>query len=174
MAILLDIQFIYPMENPYTDVKANPGKHNFQDGSLLVVEDNVDHWKLIQRGLQQVLPEVNLLWAATPAEAMEYLETCVNQKHELPRLLLLDLYLPDREDGFQLLKSIKTAGPALKRVPIVVLSNSHHVDDITEVYELGGSSYFVKPTQPSEWQTYFRAIFDYWGLTATLPTMRPR
>lgn len=174
MDILLDIQFIYPMENLNSDVKVNSGKHNFKGGSLLVVEDNTDHWMLIQHELQKLLPEVNLMWVATASEAMEYLQTCVSQKQELPRLLLLDLYLPDREDGFQLLKSIKTATPAIKRVPVVVLSCSPHLDDITEAYELGCSSYFVKPTQPSEWHAYFGALFDYWGRTATLPDTRPR
>ena len=162
------------MENFYSNDKANAGKHNFQGGSLLAVEDNTDHWMLIRHGLQKLLPEVNLMWAATAAEAMEYLQACAKQKQELPRLLLLDLYLPNREDGLQLLQSIKTAEPAFRRVPIVVLSSSHHVDDITEAYELGCSSYFVKPTKPSEWETYFGAIFDYWGHTATLPDTRLR
>lgn len=143
--------------------------HNFKQGSLLIVEDNQDHWTLIRLGLQKQLPNVNLIWVVNATEAMDYLNACLNEAMELPRLILLDLYLPLREEGLQLLRVVKSSVPVLQRIPVVVLSMSHHLDDIQETYQLGSSSYFVKPSQPHEWTTYFKAICEYWGNTVRLP-----
>ncbi|GAB3641021.1 response regulator [Spirosoma arcticum] len=162
------------MNNFYSNAKAQAGKHNFRGGSLLVVEDNPDHWMLIRHGLQQQLPEVDFAWAATAPQALEYVHTGVDQHLELPRLILLDLYLPERQDGFNFLTAIRTATPVLQRIPVVVLSSSHHKEDVREAYQLGSSSYLVKPTEPGEWEAYFKAIFEYWGRTATLPGAPPR
>jgi CheY-like chemotaxis protein len=162
------------MNNFYSNAKAKAGKHNFRGGSLLVVEDNPDHWMLIRHGLQHQLPEVNIVWVATAPQALEYVHTCAAQNEELPRLILLDLYLPERQDGFNFLTAIKNATPILQRMPVVVLSSSHHKEDVKEAYQLGGSSYLVKPTEPGEWEAYFKAIFEYWGRTATLPGAPPR
>ena len=160
------------MDNYLDEPKAKAIKHNFRGGSLLIIEDHFDHWHLIQRGLQALLPEVKLIWVTTDAEALEFLQSCVAQQSPLPRLVLLDLYLPLREDGFKVLKQVKTLAPVLKRLPIVILSSSNHLDDISEAYELGASSYFTKPAQFSEWAGYFQTIFEYWGLTVTLPNGR--
>ena len=154
--------------------QAKVDRNNFRQGTLLVVEDNQDHWQLIRFGLQKMLPDVNLVWSATAPEALTYLTTCLEQDRDLPRLMLLDLYLPNRETGFHFLKSIKTATLVLRRIPVVILSGSLHPDDIKESYELGSSSYFVKPTGSDEWDAYFETIFNYWSRTVTLPNSRSR
>jgi CheY-like chemotaxis protein len=143
--------------------------HNFKQGSLLIVEDNPDHWTLIRTGLQKLLPSVNLIWAVNATEALDYLKNCLDDAQELPRLILMDLYLPAREEGFQLISAVKSASPLLQRIPIVVLSMSSQLDDVQETYQLGSSSYFVKPSQSNEWSNYFKAICDYWGNTVRLP-----
>ncbi|QDK81653.1 response regulator [Spirosoma sp. KCTC 42546] len=155
----------------HTDSTSKLVRNNFQGGSLLVIEDNADHWLLIQHGLQTILPEVRLTRVATAQEATDYLQDCVTRQLSLPRLVLLDLYLPTREAGFAFLNAIKTFTPisTLRRLPIVILSSSDHLDDIGQAYESGASSYFTKPTFPQEWTAYFQAIFEYWGRTVTLP-----
>lgn len=143
--------------------------YNFKQGTLLIVEDNPDHWTLIRLGLQKLLPAVNLIWVVNTTEAMDYLNTCNTESLELPRLILLDLYLPIREEGLRLLKAVKNSTPVLQRIPVVILSMSSQFDDVQETYQLGSSSYFVKPTQASEWDNYFKAICNYWGNTVRLP-----
>jgi DNA-binding response OmpR family regulator len=160
------------MDMPNTDLKGKLVKNNFQGGILLVVEDNDDHWLLILRGLQTVLPEIKLVRVSTAQEANTYIQDRIVKQLSLPRLVILDLYLPSREAGFELLSSIKKS--TLRQLPVIVVSNSSNRDDIVQAYELGASSYFTKPTHLAEWTTYFQAIFDYWGLTVTLPDSRTR
>jgi DNA-binding response OmpR family regulator len=61
-----------------------------------------------------------------------------------PDLILLDLLLP-KISGFDFLKYIK-ANPALKKIPVIVLSNLGDEDDITKTKALGALDYFIKAT----------------------------
>ena len=59
-----------------------------------------------------------------------------------PNLILLDLIMP-KVDGFDFLRRIK-AIPALKDIPIIVLSNLGDETDISKAKALGAVDYFVK------------------------------
>jgi CheY-like chemotaxis protein len=61
----------------------------------------------------------------------------------LPTALLLDLNLPG-QNGFELLEWIRHQ-PALKRLRVFILSASSRTQDIERAYDLGASSYLVKP-----------------------------
>src|SRR3982750_2503545 len=75
---------------------------------ILVVEDNADQWFIIRWALEQRFPEVEAVWMAEPEQAVQYLESCSSDTRELPKLILLDLYLPHRENGWSLLRAVKT------------------------------------------------------------------
>lgn len=59
-----------------------------------------------------------------------------------PDLIVLDLNLP-RMDGFAFLSAVKS-DPALRTIPIVILSTSSAEKDLTQAYRLGAAHYFVK------------------------------
>jgi DNA-binding response OmpR family regulator len=59
-----------------------------------------------------------------------------------PDIILLDLLLP-KMNGFDFLKNIK-ADPALKSIPVVVLSNLGDDENIDKARALGALDYFVK------------------------------
>ena len=56
-----------------------------------------------------------------------------------PDLILLDLNLP-RKDGREVLAEIKK-DPALKRIPVVVLTTSRAEEDIFNAYDLHANCY---------------------------------
>jgi len=95
-----------------------------------------------------------------------------HQEWELPKLILLDLYLPTNEAGWELLMHIKGMRSPINWIPVVVLSSSANGDDILKAYRLGASSYLVKPYRISDWFTYFRELKTYWWETASLPPLR--
>lgn len=59
-----------------------------------------------------------------------------------PDLVLLDLLMP-KMNGFDYLKNIKS-NTELKNIPVVVLSNLGHNDDIQKAKDLGALDYYVK------------------------------
>ncbi|GAB4024918.1 response regulator [Spirosoma koreense] len=139
-----------------------------QKARLLVVEDNADQWFIIRWALQQRFPEVEPIWYPDTTQALIYLERCAEQQEQLPKLILLDLYLPDRETGWRFLQIVKTHH-LYREIPVVVLSSSADKDDISESYMLRGNSYIVKPSGYEKWLDCFAAFRYYWWEAATLP-----
>ena len=60
-----------------------------------------------------------------------------------PGLVLLDLHLP-KLDGIEVLRAIK-GDPALKGLPVIIMSSSRDEADINAVYALGANCYIAKP-----------------------------
>lgn len=61
-----------------------------------------------------------------------------------PDIVLLDIILPAL-DGFQILSFIRASKKeALKKVPVIMLSNLGQEDDIKKAMEMGANDYLVK------------------------------
>lgn len=141
---------------------------NFKNAKLLIIEDDADHATIITHAAQQSIPEVKTVLVTNEAETLAYLNQCTVLESELPRLILLDLYMPDRQTGWRLLESIRSLPAALK-IPVILLSRSDSRNDITEAYYRGCSSYLVKPADLPGWEYYFQTMRHYWWETVSLP-----
>ncbi|WP_338869955.1 response regulator [Spirosoma sp. SC4-14] len=146
-----------------------PIKANFNRANVLIIDDNPDQWVLIEKAMQRSLPEINLHWAKSPEQTLSLLNEWSIQEWDMPKLILLDLYLPERQDGWQLLDQIKGMSSPCRQIPVVMLSNSNNPADIAESYRRGSSSYMVKPVKNDEWLKYFQELRSYWWETVTLP-----
>lgn len=145
-------------------------RQNFYKARVLVIEDNPDDQLLLQRLTQHALPEVHPISFDSASQVLAYLDSC--STNELPKLVLLDLYFPRREDGLQLLEQLK-GHPLRHQFPIVVVSRSESVDDIRQCYDAGANSFITKPSSEPEWLAYFDSLRHYWWETVTLPPNRP-
>ncbi|RIV20747.1 response regulator [Fibrisoma montanum] len=147
-------------------------KNSFRNSRILVIEDNPDHWFFIEKAMELCLSEVSATHITTEQASIDYMNSCLHQEWDLPTLILLDLYLPNPENGWRVLEHIKQMPAPVNQIPIVMLSSSNQRDDIAEAYHKGISSYLVKPTQLEEWISYFQKLRSYWWETATLPKMK--
>lgn len=136
---------------------------------ILFIEDNDDHWQLIQQAIQESIPNAVINRVANRTDALLFLASCVDKDWETPDLILLDLYLPSREEGWLILQEIKALPTPFRYIPVVMLSYSDNPKDITEAYNRGISSYLVKPTAYQDWLLCFQLLKEYWWTTATLP-----
>jgi len=146
-------------------------RRNFRGAKILLIEDNPDHQLLIRALLCSLMPGVELLTAATLEEALTQLEGCIDRHSPLPRLILLDIYLPKPEAGWILLRHLKEPTSPFRLIPVTLLSQSDKSADIQTAYQLGANSYIVKPVDYPQWQAYFESLRDYWLHTVTLPTV---
>ena len=139
--------------------------------SLLIVEDNPDHQHLIKLALARSMPGVQITGVATGQAALEHITTTAQAGGSLPRLILLDLYLPTQADGLQTLVDLK--GYFQNRpqppVPVVMFSFSDRPEDIRLCYDQGANAYMVKSPDYREWLGYFDQLRNYWLHTVTLP-----
>jgi CheY-like chemotaxis protein len=139
--------------------------------AILLVEDNPADIKITQRALRESAVPVELLVVRDGQEAVEYLlrqgEHAQAATWRSPDLILLDLNLP-RLTGREVLERIR-ATPALKAVPVVVLTTSRRQEDVQELYAAGANTYIEKPQDFNRFVQVLQTIQRYWLDTALLP-----
>ena len=139
-----------------------------RQSSVLIIDDNPDHRLLMQSALEHFLPRITYTWASSAKATLDHLTECISRQQPLPRLVLLDLYLPEREQGLQLLRALK-CNRTFQRIPVIVISYSADPNEVSEMYQEGTNSYLVKPTGYDQWLACFKTIKAYWWDAVTLP-----
>ena len=92
----------------------------------------------------------------------------------LPRLrtpgvvhLVSEFALP-KKDGREVLAEMK-ADPALRRIPVIILTTSSDELDILGAYDLHANCYITKPVDLDQFTTVVRSIEDFWLSIVKLP-----
>lgn len=151
---------------------ALPISRSRKGACLLIVEDNPDHWIIIQQVIQITFPNVQVSWVSNLQEALVFLKECLNGDSKPPFMVLLDLYLPERETGWELLRQIRSLPTPIGKLPIIALSSSRDAADINESYDRGVTTYLIKPTDFDSWTQTFQVLKKYWLDTVLLPPTR--
>ncbi|MBP8952196.1 MAG: response regulator [Armatimonadetes bacterium] len=135
---------------------------------ILLVEDNPGDVRLTKEALREakLLNEVHAVDDGERALAFlrhqpPYEESCT------PDLVLLDLNLP-RMDGKQVLAEMKS-DPALRRIPVVVLTTSQDERDVLATYNLHANCYIAKPVDLDQFLDVVRSIEHFWLALVMLP-----
>lgn len=131
---------------------------------ILLVEDNRGDVRLMQEALDSGVP-CRITIVEDGAKAMVWLRA--KDRPHRPDLILLDLNLP-RMNGWEVLREIKS-DPALRQIPVVVLTSSEADRDVHRAYDLGANSYVRKPVDLDAFLRAVRSIESFWLATVTLP-----
>jgi sigma-B regulation protein RsbU (phosphoserine phosphatase) len=108
--------------------------------ALLVVDDNEDNRYTLTRRLNREGYK-NLTMARNGREALDRLNA---QPFDL---VLLDIMMPDM-NGYEVLEQVK-ATPALRDIPIIMISSLDEIESIIRCIELGAEDYLSKPFNPT-------------------------
>ncbi len=144
----------------------------FSRNSILVVEDNPDHWLLIKKTVEICMPGITAVGAGSLREAMAYLASDGQQAgRRFLNLILLDLYLPTRDEGLFALKKFKEylADQYQPTMPVVMFSYSELEEDVGECYALGANAYIVKSDDQRDWLGFFDDLKAFWLETVSMP-----
>jgi len=116
--------------------------------TILLVEDDPGHARLIQKNFQRANVHNDIVHLSDGQQALDYL-FCEGPyaDHELPQMLLvlLDLNLPVHS-GFEVLQKMK-GDPRTRRIPVVILTTTDEGAEIDRCYELGCNVYVTKPVE---------------------------
>lgn len=133
---------------------------------ILLVEDNPVDLDLTLRAFakRKLVNPVHV--ARDGAEALSWIPRWESGE-PWPALILLDLKLP-KVDGLEVLRQLKTH-PALRAIPVVVLTTSSEDIDMQKAYQLGTNSYIVKPVDFDKFIEVAAQVELYWRLLNKLP-----
>jgi two-component system, response regulator len=126
--------------------------------SILLIEDNPSDIGLTKRALKRARIANDLIVLEDGEAALDYL--LGEPVRELPGLVLLDLKLP-KVSGLDVLRRIRE-NERTKRLPVVILTTSTEQSDIGRGYDLGASSYVVKPVDFEQFAHAVEQLGLYW------------
>lgn len=131
--------------------------------NILLVEDDLDDQLLIDEAFQGTDVPLKLEFAGDGAQALKMLE----RPDYLPDLILLDLNMPVM-NGFEVLTYLKNTQTS-PRIPVVVLTTSSDEKHVNRSYDLGASSFIVKPKNFLDLEDIANNLKTYWFKTVSLP-----
>jgi len=135
---------------------------------ILLVEDNPGDVRLTQEAFKEtnILNHLNVV--GDGVEAMAFLRREGGYADVVrPDIVLLDLNLP-RKSGRDVLEEVK-GDPALRNIPIVVLTTSRAEQDVLDAYEHHANCYIAKPVNLERFVDIVRSIGQFWLSIVELP-----
>ena len=135
---------------------------------ILLVDDHASDAALFEHALKQAETRAKLYWVASAEEGLEYLK----QEGRFAggarvRLVVSDLSMPGM-DGFEFLTELRK-NPALKTMPVVVMSSSRSPRDVLRCYRLGANSFITKPMSLETFVATIGTLVRYWLDIVELP-----
>jgi two-component system, response regulator len=130
---------------------------------ILLIEDNLEHSNRVLKAVRRRKLANWIQVARSGTEALEFLfrnGAYARRSNHNPRLILLDLKLPDG-NGLEVLRRIKVE-PTTRSIPVVILTSSREERDIVESYHLGVNSYIVKPVDRERFAEVVQHLAFYW------------
>jgi CheY-like chemotaxis protein len=140
--------------------------------TILLAEDSPKDVELTLEALNAHNLANQVVVVKDGVEVLEFLRYEGNYKLRrkgIPAVLLLDIKMP-RMDGLATLRAIRS-DPALKMLPVVMLSSSREEQDLMKSYELGVNAYVVKPVNFKEFIDAVKLVGVFWAMINELPPM---
>ena len=130
--------------------------------TILLIEDNIADQGLFLRALKDLPFDVKIM--SDGVRALEYLHGGPNSiSPPQVGLIVVDLNLPGI-DGVEILKELRAENRLnLKTTPVIVLSTSSNLRDVSNCYQSGANAYITKA---SDLNLYLKSVRDsalYWS-----------
>jgi CheY-like chemotaxis protein len=157
--------------NNYKALYSLKAPKKFKGKSILVVEDDPDQWEMMSHIFRMRMPDVNITRTNDPTSTLDYLTDQWKTSKASPELIILDLYLPTRREGLNLLDSFRYffAIHRLQPVPIIVFTHSESEEDMKLSYTHKANAYMVKSRDFTQSIAYLETLCHFWWHTIALP-----
>jgi CheY-like chemotaxis protein len=139
---------------------------------ILLVEDNVNDIEMTLAALEENRLANEVVVVRDGEEALDYIYrrgVFKLRAEGTPAVVLLDLKLP-KVDGLEVLERLKT-DPAMKALPVVMLTSSREEKDLVKSYNLGVNAYVVKPVDFHEFVNALKELGLFWAVINQPPLL---
>ncbi len=134
-----------------------------ENQTILLVDDSVDDLALMREAFRRAKCQHPLQEVHHGEEAIAYLKGegpyGDRSQFPLPVVMLLDLNMP-KKNGFEVLAWVR-AQPVLKRMAIFILTASMRTEDVERAFDLGATSFLVKPLSLDELAAMLHCLGDW-------------
>ncbi|MDI7775063.1 response regulator [Asticcacaulis sp. EMRT-3] len=143
-----------------------------RSAQVLLVEDNRGDAVLTRRAFRRARIANDITVAETGEKGLSILRR-EGEFGESPRpdIILLDLNLPHMH-GRDFLSTVKD-DPALRRIPVIVLSSSAADNDINACYSRHANGYITKPISSDTYDNVVSRLEAYWFELMQMPPDEP-
>lgn len=131
--------------------------------NILLAEDKILHINEIIKGFEKNGIDVKVY----PLKKIKEIYSFLKKGDPLPDLILLDLSIEKRRDGFDVLDKVKKDKNYMI-IPVIILSRSKNIIDIKKGYKKGANSYIIKPSLDKLEEVALR-VRDYWIKLNAIP-----
>jgi CheY-like chemotaxis protein len=137
---------------------------------ILIVDDSPRDTELALRALETHNLANEVVTLRDGAEALDYLYRrgeFVDRPDGEPAVILMDLKMP-KVDGIEVLRQIKS-DPALKMIPVLMMTSSREEQDLLNSYQLGVNAYVVKPMKFHSFVEAVEQVGAFWAVVNEPP-----
>jgi CheY-like chemotaxis protein len=137
---------------------------------ILLVEDSEHDVEMTLEALRESHLANQVDVARDGVEALDYLYrrgAYADRPADPPVFILLDLKMP-KLDGIDVLRQLKS-DPALRSIPVIILTSSREEQDLVRTYELGINAYVVKPVDFQQFTDSVRKLGFFWAVLNEAP-----
>ena len=142
--------------------------------TILMVDDSEDNLLLMRAAFDMAQCNLPLQEVLDGEAAIAYLQGAApygdRARFPLPTVMLLDLNMP-RKSGFDVLAWVR-AQPGLKRLAVIILTASMRREDVGRAFDLGATSFLVKPSNLDDLAAMLRCLCD-WMKFNQFPPLEP-
>ena len=138
---------------------------------ILLAEDSANDLELTLAALDTSHLANEVVVVRDGEQALDYLYrrgAYADRDPAPPAVFLLDLKMP-KVDGLEVLRIVK-GDPALRAMPIVVLTSSREEQDLVRSYNLGVNAYVVKPVAFPDCLAAIKTLGAFWAVLNELPS----
>lgn len=137
---------------------------------MMLIEDNEHDVQLVAKAIKSLNLDIKLLVYSSAIEAQKYLTDNKHEAKNLPKLILLDLSLPEKS-GTELLTEIKQT-PLLKQIPILALTNATTLGSRLDCYDQHINAYLHKPQGYNEMLELIKQTYNFWFCLVEAPVYK--
>jgi CheY-like chemotaxis protein len=132
--------------------------------TILLVDDSENDLVLMKTAFRKADFTTPLQIVYNGEEAIAYLSGQGQYSNRiqfpLPAVILLDLNMP-MKNGFDVLEWLRSNPALRKRIPTIVLTASARPEDVERAFDLGATSYLVKPGALGDLIAMIRCLRDW-------------
>lgn len=129
-------------------------------GLIYIADDSADQRYLLSYFIKRINPEYLIVSFEKAQALLDALSFVIESDRTLPKMIFLDLQMPEM-DGFSALQVIKKSGAEhLKwaEVPVVIYSSHSDKDTIQKCLDEGAIAFIQKPANPGELKNLFISV----------------